>query len=558
MQAIVVALSLALGAATTTLAAQGLPDYGIARVQTAPGLSAGSFPSNAVAYGDQLLILWVGWDTTNIYTRGAFFDLYGGGTASRTLLMDSAQIRSLNDFEVGSATVYAEGVAAVRNADYDPVDFNLPSSGSASILEYVDFSTEPPIVHHVDTLWIDAELTSNESNGFGTYPARQFTGGYSAVRSGLDTLHYCFTAGFNTARPDIVQLRSYVADSSTGLRLARSLEITDNVAVDDFQIGSWVVGDTLGRMLLVPTGVGSGNDVVAAFWDRHTGRYLGRETVARDVFRPDMITSERNGLGYVHLVELYWPEPSQPQLRGVVHAFDQRTGRVTWRRNLSASPGHDISYIRNVSRVDTAGRVLLTAFPEGIYRSDLGGRTKRSVVVAVDALTGDSLWRTTLRLDSFATETHDIGPVDIAVRSQGKGYVVPSLVVDVRLDPQRDLRYSYTALFFLDSLGCLAPGCRNPTSTGDPDRRYEIVLAPNPTRSGGVVRVTLPEGVSAIRYTLTDGAGRVLSADDARSRSGGGYEIPIPSTTARGVYYVTIWPDGPARHPVSTRVVVVQ
>ena len=166
----------------------------------------------------------------------------------------------------------------------------------------------------------------------------------------------------------------------------------------------------------------------------------------------------------------------------------------------------------------------------------------RTEVVGLNAATGDSLWSTTLYLDSFALPNYQLAPMDIATRPDGRGYVIAGWVGSHVLDPHRDMQYSYTALFFLDSVGCLVPECRKPSAVGDPKPvHYEVQLVPNPVASGAPITVAvsaLPSGL--YDYVITAADGRILKSGECYLQLPQSELHIHPPTLSPGAYYLTV------------------
>ncbi|MFK8057076.1 MAG: T9SS type A sorting domain-containing protein, partial [Saprospiraceae bacterium] len=514
------------------LSAQGVPDYGIVRLQTAPELSFGSFPQQVMVFNRSVIIKGVGWDTLNPFTRGAYFSKYDGLT-TETLSLDSARIRSLNDSDSEADIVTPTGIASIRNANYDAIDTIFLSSGAASILEYISSNDPDFNVYKIDTMWLTPEEVE-EQRFFLTHGVRDFESSQD------DSIRFLFSTSFHTSKPAIVELRTYVEDSLNGMRLVLNVPITSGIVPRDFQLGAWRMSDTLGRAQLDI--VNGGNDLVLRQFDMHTGAPLFQTAIKESVGNPRVIPSGANGLGYAYDYFIDESNPQLPEAKVEVVAFDLRKGDIQWEKEFTSSLGWYVhpDFIR--TRVDSAGKVLVTGFPSTRVLNSAGDFEYQVELRGADALTGDSLWATIVALDSFATEAHNIAPMDIAMKPNGEGYVVAAWVAESKLDPLRDLRYAYTALFFLDSLGCLAPGCRQPSSTKDAYASYEISLAPNPVRAGEQISVSFPEVVVAVRYAVTDAQGKRLGFSESEQTAGGKLDVQINDLPS-GMYYLTVWPE---------------
>ena len=456
---VVFSLTLLLGVG---LHAQGLPDYGIRRLQTVPELSFGSTPQQAVIFNDKLVIQGVGFDSNHVFTVGSFFSLYDG-IHLETLEFDSTNIRSLNDAERASALIVPDGVLSIRNANYDPVDTNYTFSGAASILEFVNTSGSQNLVFQIDSLFLSA-ADVEESAAVLTTGVRRLEG------LSLDTIRYVFNWGFISNRQAIVEIRSYVPDPILGYRKVKTVPILDNIEPNDFQVGVWSFGDTLGRAQLVVE-LGDVNMYVRYF-DIHTGSPIGSRILIQSNVSgiSRVISSEGSEMGYGTETKIDWDAPLFRRTTTRVWAFDLRTGALRWEKEYISRQDWFTSPSWELTRIDSSGQTVLTAFASNRrYDSSSSKREGQIELKAVNAVSGDSLWTTYLQLDSFATRGHGIVPMDIAMKPNGEGFVVASWVSETKLDPNRDLRYAYTALFFLDSLGCLAPGCRETSSTSPCD-----------------------------------------------------------------------------------------
>ena len=152
------------------------------------------------------------------------------------------------------------------------------------------------------------------------------------------------------------------------------------------------------------------------------------------------------------------------------------------------------------------------------------GNTEVVRLVGLDAATGDSLWTTDFAIDTISSATYYITPNQITAREDGRGYVITCSAGDARLNRERNLLYQYAALFFVDTLGCLTPGCRDvssvdPGHTSSRAAPYRIVLAPNPVAAGEPIALRLTDATDGgpsdptrvpLTYRLTDISGAVL------------------------------------------------
>ncbi|MFK8057705.1 MAG: T9SS type A sorting domain-containing protein [Saprospiraceae bacterium] len=535
MKKLLFALSLTLSFGVG-LCAQGVPDYGIKRLQTAPELSFGSLPVQVINVDDKLILQGVGWDSVNIYTTGSYFSIYEDA-GLETIAFDSMDIKTQNDPFRASAMVVPGGILSIRNTNYDPVDTSYNFSGSASILEFVSEEDEQASVYQIDTLWLPAAVVEEQANYLTTGVRRLDS-------SALDTIRYVFNVGFTSNRPSIVEIRSYVPDSILGYRKVKTIPIFDNIVPNDFQVGVWSFGDTLGRAQLFVDGAGD-NNMIFRYFNMHTGApFLPDVVVQRNVSGiARVISSPANGLGYMTESKVDFDAPRYRRTTIRVAAFDLRTAEFQWENEYISKNEWFIYPNWELSRVDSAGRTVVTSYSsDQLYDTLTIKRDAQIELKAADAVTGDSLWTTYLRLDSFATRNHGISAMDIAMKPNGEGYIVAAWASESKLDPNRDLRYAYTALFFLDSLGCLAPGCRDVSSTQATYVNYEISLAPNPVRAGERISVSFPESVAAIRYAITDAQGRRLGLNESVRVSGGKLDVPIDDLPS-GVYFLTVWPE---------------
>lgn len=532
LRLVFVALSLTLFG--VGLFAQDLPDYGIRRIQTASELSFGTLPQNATVLNDRVLIHGIGWDTIDIFTTGSYFSTYDG-IGTNTIEFDTVRIYSINDFERGSTMTASGSLLSIRNANYDPIDTVFYSSGSASILELVETSVTNWTVFQIDSLSLDAS-DAEQQTVFLT------SGVTSLDAAGGDTIRFVFNSGFSSNRPAIVELRSYVPDPVLGYRKVNTIPITDNIESNDFQIGVWSYGDTLGRAQLR---VEQGDvNLYVRYFDVHTGNSLGSSVLVKTQVSgiARVVASQNSRLGYVTESQIDWNAPRFRRTTSKVWAFDLRTGDLKWQNEYISRQDWFTNPDREFTRIDSSGRFALTAYPSAkVYDNSTGERDWQIELKAANAVTGDSLWTTYLQLDSFATRDYGMSPMDIAMKPNGEGYVVAAWVSETKLDPHRDLRYSYTALFFLDSLGCLAPGCRDASSTKIPTLGYEISLAPNPIQAGGELSVSFPESVSAVRYAITNAHGQRIRFSESERVTGGRLHVPIDILSS-GMYYLTVWP----------------
>jgi hypothetical protein len=527
---------------------QALPQHGIVRIPGWDVLTSGTAPGMVAQLDSTLIVQGSGWNEET-FERGWFFHAFDG--ASRTLRADTARVRSQSEPPLGGAMVVPGGLLTLRSMVYDSYDPRYVTGGAASIVEFVSADSNGAFrVQPIDSMVIDI-TESDSARGWLSHGVRE-SGGWST-----DTVRVMLTTGFsNPAKQARTELRSYVPDDSLGYRHAKTLRLDEGIIFEDFPLAMWTLGDSLGRVELYGQPFEPERAVVR-YWNRHTGRYLGLHELKETPWRPDAMVSTRNGLGYMFattIIEL----PDERLLAQVeVEAFNLRTGELVWNDIYQPAAGWFLATQVPISRVDSSGRVLVTSFPEGLLRGpDQPDQIHRVVLKAVNARTGDSLWTTRMRQDSGATNVWGTSPSDIAIRPDGKGYVVASWTVDVELDPDRpELGYSYTTLYFLDSIGCLTPGCRETTSTEAPRYAYEISLAPNPIPAGGSLRVTLPSELREVHYAITNAQGQQVHFGESLV-AGGQFEVLSPDVPA-GIYYLTVWPEG-SGNAVVTKAFVVE
>jgi hypothetical protein len=530
---VVFSLTLLLGVG---LHAQGLPDYGIRRLQTVPELSFGSTPQQAVIFNDKLVIQGVGFDTNHVFTVGSFFSLYDG-VQLETVEFDTLRIRSSNDFERGAAMVVPSGFLSIRNSNYNSEDPLYTFSGSASILELSTLQDSQAMVKKIDTLWLEG-FEAEDQSFFTSKLVLDLNPSLS------DTVYVVFNAGFITNRQSIVEIKSYVPDEILGYSSVKQVQIVDGIESNDVQLGVWRFGDTLGRAQSILRSDNS-LDLIVKYFNIYTGVEISRILVKKGLNRTPLFAhNAKNSLGYMTEFNIDWDAPRHRRTTTEITAFDLRTGELKWEDEYISRPDWFTNPDWEFTRVDSSGQTALTAYPSAkVYDNSTGNRDWQLELKAANALTGDSLWTTYLQLDSFATRDYGMVPMDIAMKPNGMGYVVVAGIAETKLDPNRDLRYAYTALFFLDSLGCLAPGCRETSSTKDPSLGYEISLAPNPVRAGGELSVSFPESVSEVRYAITNGQGQRLGFSGSESVLEGKLDVQIDDLPS-GMYYLTVWPSG--------------
>ena len=452
--------------ASGTLPAQGgLPDYGVVRVPGPSLLTEGTAPGMAAQLGGAVAVQGFGWNTEDA-RRGWFFAAYDGVAAAQ-LAADTARVRSQSDPAFGGAVVVPGGLLTLRKMVYRSRDPRYRIGGSAVVVELVRARADDRglEVVPVDSVAVTAEeIASGLERGWFAFGVRELGGWQS------DTVRvFTGMASLDPALQARAELRSYVPDGARGYRLAKTLRLADGIIFEDFPLCAWTAGDTLGRL----EHYGYPREPIHAavrYFNRHTGRLLGVHRVKDDHGLPHAVPSPANGLGYMTVSPVVEPPGGRPRALVEVDAFDLRTARPAWRRTWDAPPGWHHASVLPVSRVDSTGHVAVTAYEEGRDRSAARpDRHSRVVVRAHDARAGDSLWVTRVRLDSAATDAWTAGPMDVAVRPGGRGYVVACWTADYALDANRpELGYAYTTLIFLDSLGCAAPGCRDASGAAGP------------------------------------------------------------------------------------------
>jgi len=357
-----------------------------------------------------------------------------------------------------------------------------------------------------------------------------------------DTVRFVFNCGFTSNRQSIVEIRSYIPDADVGYKNVKTVTISDEIESNDVQLGVWSFGDTLGRAQSILRADNS-LDLIVRYFNIHTGKGIGQALIKEDLNRTPLFTQNaKNNMGYMTEFSIDWSAPRYRRTTTEITAFDLRTGEFKWEDTYISKQDWFINPGWELTCIDSSGKAALTIYPSSkVYDNSTGERDWQLEIKAADAVTGDSLWATYLQLDSFATRDYGMTSRDIAMKANGEGYIVAAAIAETKLDPHRDLRYAYTALFFLDSLGCLAPGCRESTPTKDAYASYEISLAPNPVRAGEQISVSFPEAVAAVRYAITDAQGKRLGSSESEQVAGGKLDVPIENLPS-GMYYLTVWP----------------
>ena len=547
--ALLVLAFLALAGLPPASAQASLPQYGLWRVQNGPALTFGAYPSQILVTDTSVVVSGSGWDSIEL-TRGYYVDEVRNARVD-PLLFDSLHVYNYNSDERETLARSTNGALLVlRTKSYETYTPGL-RFGRATTFAEVFHRPNPaaPLQHAV----------ADSVSALPPPPREVLLKGLrisdigASAKSG-DTIRYAYLFKNFALDTGGVEVRDLVHDTAAGARKAGApvhLETSGTLrlgAGGASPFGAWRQGDTL-AVIWREGGAPERSRFTVRRFDLRTGARLqgdpgayrvGGETV------PKISVDERHGRAFDSGIDYtlgaggsYWPHPD-------ITALDARTGTAIWHRSLPVAEGWETDGFLTAARPSASGATVAVAFDRlqrfgpGAYDYDY-----RIEVQGIDAATGDSLWTTVLALDTFQNRAHGLTPTDIAARADG-GYVVAGWVAERSIDPVRDLRYAYTALFFLDSVGCLTPGCRETSAAGElPIVSYEVQLAPNPVAPGATLRVSLGGAASLAGgryvYAITDAAGRTLAigseiADDPE----GGLIVTLPTGLQPGAHFLTL------------------
>ena len=487
-------------------------------------------------FGSSIVIQGVAYDSLNVDAAANYTSILSH-QGLQSVTFDTLGIRNLNHYRFNSVLTAKGLMFNCRNIIYDPPPgAHRDSFAAATILEY--FSSHAPQngVIGLDTFLLPPAVAAL-SSGVVAYPVFSYND-----LSSSDTIRYSYSIRRIDGGPNYARVCSYVLSADTVATKLSTIELEANDNSVNIPEAVWHRNDTLFWLRLV--NVEDIFHLQLRHYSLQSGRLLaGQRFIDHDLFPApqldvsvggqlasggwNIIATEADGRNYLGL-----------ETRG----YDIENATLKWKRQHRAPAGWHVYPGFNRAIPDRFGRQVLRIHSIERPLDDRGQQYERRVIVrGLDGETGDSLWLTTLQLDSFATVGHSIVPMDIAVRPEGKGFIVACGVLDSKLDPHRDLRYSYTALFFLDSVGCLTPGCRSPINVVEPKHNYQIILAPNPVAAGDVLQVMLPIEVEQVRVRVIDVLGQTMVAAASASVTAGKFMLSTEQLSA-GHYYVTLWP----------------
>ena len=528
------------------LAQSTLPVYDIWRVQNAPRLSYGAYPVQILTTDSSIFVLGAGWDSLSS-ARGSYADEVVGERLNE-IFIDTTSVYNYSQWHRHTVVSPSTGnlVLGLRTQSFDTY---IDSARLGRVATYAEALYRPApgaqLQHHI----VDSVSV------FPPPPRHVLLKGLRVFdlqpSNSKDTVRFMYIYSNTALDTGWIKVQNLIPDPqagarSTGAGIDLQLEGHTYLGTEGYKaiFGAWCHGDTLSTVWRS----GSPTELIGFTVRRFSLRTGARLADAPAPYRiggesvPNITLDPVHGRVFDAGMTVEPVPPNSSPLRPQVTAFDPYLGQRIGQRTLHAPEGwgNDGFY---TAQPDPDGDKYICAF-SAARRTGTGGTDWewRTEVVGLNAATGDSLWSTTLYLDSFALPNYQLAPMDIAPRPDGRGYVVAGWVGSHVLDPHRDLRYSYTALFFLDSVGCLVPDCRKPSAVGEPKPvRYEIRLAPNPVPPNVPLGVELGAEVSGgVDFTITDASGHVFDQGEQHlSAPGAKLLIKLPPLPA-GTYFLTV------------------
>ena len=508
-----------------------LPIYGAWFVQPAPAYTEGSRPNVTFYFVDRLALAGIGFDSVTKKT-GFYVDEVIHPSMSRPVALDSANVFNHNDPYPESVITVGDGYAFARLKTIREPTEPKRIKFSDDYLQYLSPANEPGgalTLQLIDTLrFVNPDSGANFYTLF--HHVAQLRDSLGGQRSDISFLRELAIRG-EEGSPEVSLLR-YQWDSITN-RISRAspplrLPGVRSVNGSAFPLASYARNDSL--WVFSPYSLAQQQGYSVQLFDLVTGHALPGATFAHDT-ELGLKESWKVDPARATLYRVNYYYSTNPQVLPElgVKAFDIRgpLPRQIWSKRLADDGDGFVSPLQLPAPViDPAGSRVAVAYRiqrpvDGDWRN---GKTEVARLIGLDAATGDSLWTTDFAVDSLTSESYFINPNQVIARPDGRGYIVTCHVSDSQLNRERNLLYQYAALFFVDTLGCLTPGCRDvssvdPGHTSSRAAPYRIVLAPNPVAAGEPIALRLTDATDGgpsdptrvpLTYRLTDISGAVL------------------------------------------------
>ena len=540
------------GAGANKVHDNGLPAYGLLQVQPAPEYTYGPNIFDVVEDSIGLLITGEGWWTHR--TDGAsFLYRYSPEGGSKTLFTDPDVGPWVNQPEDG--TLRALGAAGYLYATVQSILIEPEPNPVGR------FSA---VLYHVDTSGHAVILDSIKREGWGGIGTHYLNRVHVFNPEGGKLIAYmAYNRPSTTNRPGRAAYWEYQVREGSVVR-TREYGWEVNLT-NEFPLGAYVRQDTLFRI------VGSFDDGIyyLARHDLTTGSPLPYPLGER---LPTAGILGSHGPGSVSYGSHAWyrhgiaVEPKGPySLQAVAKLMSVGyDGRERFRVSSPPPEGYVTGPNFANSTLDTTNNVAILV--SDIHVAGTSGRRTVDdyalLVEAFDAVTAESKWRTQLSLDGVGgPEKRYLRTVGVVARPTG-GYIIVADAGSAEAQPDSLLHNTYMPLFFLDSVGCFAPGCRLVNAIDDLDEvSFALTLSPNPVVAGTPVRLDFAHAATNTaeagqRYQLTDAAGRLV--DQGPVEPGGA--VPTHGL-GPGTYYLTVPISNSGRNAVAqfaTRVLIVR
>ena len=528
--------------------AQQLPDYGIVRLEGAHNIPGG-YSASYAAMQNEVILLHGYLDAAADTARGWFLDAYDGGI-NRPIFLDTNQVHYKSSTATQQILAHEDSMYSVRT-----IRSMVAGADTYSvILEKAFINAQgATTLQAIDSVLIAA-------TGHSKVHAFVLPG---TTHEALDIL---IELGLDDGSRSL-QVATYERDTSGSLVLTRNVDIQyTQQDTSHHAIGGMIRGSQLEVQLAGLNHRGSGYEVVRLIYDRDAPQMPIIDTISHigETF-PTVSNYPFLGLSaYASSSELVvWPEPPCYYLQKAIHAALYFTSSDSIAGISWVPVGDDCVAMPTISQEYLAIAEIDTFHSRNVLCStwfspwDQPAQTREYYLAfrlfPSSASSQRDAIKTDIRLDTSATPYYSIEIRDIL--TQEDGYVLVAGVEDAIPHVPFGLSKEYTALIFLDSLGCLAPGCRDASSTTPSSYAYEISLSPNPLPAGGELRVRLPQGIARARYAITDTHGKRVGFGESPTMNG---ELVVQSPDfSSGIYYFTVWPED-SGNAVLTRGFVVE
>ena len=477
-------------------------------VQTSPNgdFSVGGFPTDVLEVNGQLIILGHGWGGASGINPSTYLSLFSSEGHSELIYDDFDLATWVNQANKGSL-----------------------HKANETFLFSVDLQSR--FIEPSDTFWTAHAIFAVPESGFpylvdSFYKVDvrdQMGGPYKRVHFVDDSMRYAVSSqvGFaSRTRGDHYAFIELDLTNQDTIRTLRRFERRD-LPWRATALAEYVRADTLFRVVrdrdteLWPLYFDISDITTGSRLDSH--RLDGRIIMEEGLPNPVGIPVYGEGAWFQLSAPYFEDEPGVYYQVPRMHAFDF-DGNLRFEREFETYQTYQVNGSVALA-FDSLNGSVIAGLQLQQYDGSAQSRTDQflTVVESIDANSGESLWRTRLSL----LDTGVDGPGDRRFyvqdiyprKGDNGGYIVTGLIRTNERQPELDLPNSYTGMFFLDSVGCFAPGCRQATGLDDSrDIEFVILAGPNPVPAGTPLRISVnaPDQLTSFDYYFVDVTGRTV------------------------------------------------